>query len=292
MAIHRFVLHNGRIREADDPMLRPGQLGLLAGWGLFSTLRVMDGVLFAWEHHWARMSRDSALMNVPLPPDPEQVHQDLLKLIEANNASNATLRVVVVRNAGGMWEGAPTGRDSDLIAMTANSNPWGDSVKLVYQTGGRFAGSEFAHAKITSWGANLRFYEKAHEQGFDECILLNERGEITECTSANIFAVHGSEVFTAPVSAGCLPGVTREILLNEIRVPGVRISEKILRPEDLESADDVFITSTTRDLLGVAQIGTKQLPERDKVRAALLAAFRSYLTNYIAAHRITRECLT
>ena len=267
----------------------PGQLGLLAGWGLFSTLRVADGVLFAWERHWARLSRDSALMNVALPADPDAVHSDLSRLIEANSAQNATLRVVVFRNGGVTWEGPPTGRASDLIAMTTNNNKWGDGVRLTYQAGGRFAGSEFAHAKITSWGHNLRFYERAHERGFDECVLLNERGEVTECTSANLFAVHGSEVWTAPVSAGCLPGITREVLLEEVHVPGVRVIEKTLLPEDLERADEVFITSSTRDLVGVSQIGDKKLKTCDTVRAKLLVEFRRYLRDYVESRQTVKR---
>lgn len=287
MSIHRFVLHNGCVKEAGEAMLSPGQLGLLAGWGLFSTLRVADGVLFAWERHWARLSRDADLMNVALPADPDQVHQDLGMLIEANHAQNSTLRIVIFRNGGVTWEGPPTGRDSDVVAMTTNNNKWADGVKLMYQPGGRFAGSEFAHAKITSWGHNLRFYERAHEQGFDECVLLNERGEVTECTSANIFAVHGNEVWTAPVSAGCLPGITRELLLSEVHVPGIKVVEKTLFPEDLESAEDVFITSSTRDLVAVSQIGDKSLASCDNVRTKLLVEFRRYLASYVTSHKGT-----
>jgi branched-chain amino acid aminotransferase len=285
MAIHRFVLHNGRIREASETILSPGQLGLLGGWGIFSTLRVADGVLFAWERHWARMSRDAQLLNVRMPEDPELVRRGLVELIEANQALNASLRLVVVRNGGGMWEGPPTGRASDVIALTANSNHWADTVRLTYQPNARFSKSDFTTAKIVSWAANLRWYERAHDRGFDECILLNELGEVTECTSANIFAVRGNDVWTAPVSGGCLPGVTREVILNEIHVPGIRVMERTLRPEDLESADDVFITSTTRDLLPVSEIDGKMMNCRAEVRNALLAEFRRYLHSYIAANR-------
>jgi branched-chain amino acid aminotransferase len=285
MAIHRFVLHNGSIREAGDGMFSPGQVGLLAGWGLFSTLRVSSGVLFAWERHWARLSRDSALMNVALPDDSEQIQQNLIKLIEANQAPNSTLRLVIFRNSGVTWEGPPTGRASDVVAMTTDNNKWADGVRLMYQPGGRFAGSDFASAKITSWGHNLRMYDRAHQKGFDECVLLNERGEVTECTSANIFAVHGSEVWTAPVSAGCLPGITRELLLEQVRVPGVRVIEKTLLPQDLESADDVFITSSTRDLVGVSQIGDKTLHTCDNVRTELLVEFRRYLHDYVESRQ-------
>src|SRR5579872_7428831 len=104
MSIHRFFLHNGKIREAAEASLFPGQLGLLSGWGVFSTLRAVDGALFAWERHWARMSRDAHLIHVEMPPDADALERDLLRLLEANGAMNCTLRVVVVRNGGGLWE--------------------------------------------------------------------------------------------------------------------------------------------------------------------------------------------
>src|SRR6202030_4277112 len=100
--------------------------------------------------------------------------------------------------------------------------------------------NEFAGVKYLSWSENLTRYERAHEQGFDEVVLLNERGEIAECTSANIFIAQGDQVYTPPLSSGCLPGVTRALLLEEIRLPGLAIAEKILFKEDLEAADEIF----------------------------------------------------
>ncbi len=151
MSIHRYVLHNGRIREASEAGLFPGQLGLLAGWGVFSTLRVMDGTVFAWERHWKRMSRDARLLNVAMPPDPEEVERDLLRLIDSNKAPDCTLRLVVVRNRGGLWEGPAGGRESDLIALTAGLKQWGSSVRLGVQPHARYAASDFAAAKMLSW---------------------------------------------------------------------------------------------------------------------------------------------
>src|ERR1700733_11718551 len=118
MSLHRYFLHNGTVREAAEASLFPGQLGLLAGWGVFTTMRVADGALFAWERHWARMSRDARLLNVDMPGDSDRVYADLLRLIAANGAVNSTMRVVVVRNTGGIWQGS-SNAPSDLIALTA-----------------------------------------------------------------------------------------------------------------------------------------------------------------------------
>ena len=283
--IHRSILHNDEIRGASDQVLAPGQVGLLAGWGVFSTLRVKDGVLFAFERHWARMSRDAALLRVALPADSEAVHRNLLKLVEANHAHNSTMRLVVVRNVGGMWEAAGNQRPSDVIALTADLKEWSASVRLTYVPQGRHAASRFAGVKMTSWAMNLTCLEEAQGNGFDEVILLNERGEIAECTSANVFAAQGNQIWTPPLSAGCLPGVTRDLLLHEVRVPGFEIREKTLLPADLAAADEVFITSTTRGLLPVFEIDQTRLRHEGQAQEALQKEFTAYVEKYVAEHR-------
>jgi branched-chain amino acid aminotransferase len=308
MAIHSHILHNGEIHNASDTLLRAGQVGLLSGWGVFSTLRVKDGALFAFERHWARMLRDAHLLSVTMPSDEHEIEQSLLRLVGANGRQNCTLRMVVVRNGGSMFAGPlVAGRESDVIAFTADSKDWGTSVRLTVQPNGRFAAGEFAAAKILSWGANLVWAERAQKQGFDETILLNEHGRVAECTSANIFAVFGNDVYTPPVSDGCLPGITREVLLHEVHVPGVRILEHELTIRDLETADEVCITSTTRDLLPVREIagqplgtsgeagervGTsgeagERVGKSSEVRERVTAAFREFMKEDIARRKRT-----
>src|ERR1700689_2538783 len=129
--MHRLLLHNNEIRDAGERVLSPGQVGLMNGWGIFSTIRVQDGGLFAWERHWGRMQRDAARMRVPFPDDASALEEKLYRLIEQNEAANSTLRVVIVRNRGGMWEGpAAAERAFDTIAFTAPLNDWGTAVKL------------------------------------------------------------------------------------------------------------------------------------------------------------------
>ena len=163
--IHRYFLHNGNLKETAEASLFPGQLGLLSGWGVFTTLRVVDGVPFAWERHWARMSRDARLLKVEMPPDPVRLEQDLAHLVERNEAPGCTMRLVVVRNGGGFWEGPASGRASDTIALTAVSKRWGDNVRLGIQPHARHAESDFTQAKVISWAHNLRWAERAQQQG-------------------------------------------------------------------------------------------------------------------------------
>jgi branched-chain amino acid aminotransferase len=205
----------------------------------------------------------------------------LLQLVEANQAYNATMRLVVVRNCGGMWQGSGMDRPSDLLALTAESKNWGGGVRLCYTAQARHAASPFAGTKNLSWAMNLAWLEEAQAKGFDEVILLNERGEVAECTSANLFIAEGSQVWTPPLASGCLPGVTREVLLSAILVPGFSIGEKTLLPADLMQADEVFITSTTRDLLPVLEIEGSPLRNQGRARQSLQTAFSEYVEHYI-----------
>jgi branched-chain amino acid aminotransferase len=256
------------------------------GWGVFSTIRVCDGVLFAFPRHYARMQNDARRMRVPFPYSSSELEAHLEKLVKANNAWNATLRVALVRNRGGIFEGTQIERDCDLVAFTADIARWGEGVRLTYVANGRLGTSPWAGAKITSWVENLVWNEGAREKGFDEVVLLNEKGEVSECTSANIFAVFGNRVVTPPLAtAGCLPGVTRALLLEELAVPGLHFEEAVMTPADLEKSDASFITSTTRDVLPILEIDGKPMPQNAPLLAKISGSFGEHRARYVAAHK-------
>ncbi len=274
MLVHESVL------PANSITMSPGQVGAVNGWGVFSTLRVHHGVLFAWQRHFDRMAKDALLLRVPFPGDSQWLEAQLLQLIAANGAAESTLRVIILRNKGGMWEGPGIERAFDLYAFTTGLKNWGNSVRLGLVAQARHAASHFAGTKMLSWSLNLCMYEQAHDEGFDEVVLLNEHGEVSELTSANLFAVFGNEVLTPPLSSGCLPGVTRALLLEEVRVPGIVVREAKLMPADLERADGLFITSSTRDLLLVKEVQSLRIQQGDEVRARLNVAYANYLDRY------------
>jgi branched-chain amino acid aminotransferase len=285
--MHPYVLYNDEIRRSDERIFLPGQLGLLAGWGVFTTLKISDGIPFAFERHWERMKRDARLIHIDLSLDAEQVRRNLLRLIEANQAPNCTMRVCVFRSEGGFWEGPGWGNPSDLIAFSNDLKGWHGSAALGVVEQGRHAASPFAGTKILSWAHNLTMAEAARQDGYDEVILLNERGEVAECTSANIFAVKNGVTRTPPLDSGPLPGITRAIMLEEIDLPDAPVEEGALFLDDLYAAEEVFITSTTRDLLPVHQILNRRLspggpsawPVMEKLRAALGEFTRQYIEN-------------
>jgi len=282
--MHRHVLYNGRIVSADESIFKPGQLGLLSGWGVFSTLRIGRGVAFAVERHWARLCRDAELIHVELPVDLDGIRAGFAELIRHNDAQEAVARICVFRSKGGRWEGPGTGASSDWVVLTDDLTPWPEAASLGVRANARFSASPFVGAKTLSWSANLTMYEEARREGFDEVILLNERSEVTECTSANIFAVRDGITYTPPLHSGLLPGVTREVMLSELRSSS-KVKEKVLSVDDLEQAAEVFITSSTRELLPVARIGETPLPAAGAwpVMDRLRRELRDYMDRYTDA---------
>jgi branched-chain amino acid aminotransferase len=138
---------------------------------------------------------------------------------------------------------------------------------------------------VLSWLDNVWNYYEAQQAGFDEVVLLNERGEVAECTAANIFCVKGGRVTTPPATAGCLQGITRSVLLEIGASAGAPVEERALRPEDLYGADEVFISSTNRSMLGVSEVNGRQIAGAPgPVTLKLEKAFAVFVRQYLEAH--------
>jgi branched-chain amino acid aminotransferase len=281
--IHRLIFHNDRIVPVDEARLSPGQAGLTNGWGLFTTTRIFQGVAFAYERHWRRLEKDAGRIRLPFSFDAAQVRQHLGELLAANQVIEGTARIYMIYNRVGFWRSDESMPDVDLILCTAGLPPHPDNARLGVAEHARHAASPLAGVKTTSWLNNVWHLAEAQKAGWTEVILLNERGEVAECTSANIFCVKDGAVFTPPLSSGCLEGVTRSVLLEIAPLAGVAMSEKILRLADLHAADEVFITSTNRSLLGVSEIaGHRYSLVRGPIAQKLERAFDENMREYVA----------
>jgi branched-chain amino acid aminotransferase len=281
--IHRYVFHNDGILPIEKVRLSPGQAGLLNGWGLFTTLRIFEGEVFAFERHWRRLEKDAERTRVPFPFNPAKVRMHLRELLRANQVREGTARIYVLYNKVGFWHSDEPFPEVDLLLYTAGLPAYREPARLALREHGRHAASPLAGVKVTSWLNNVWNLTQAQQRGFDETVLLNERGEVAECTAANIFCVRGEKVLTPPLSSGCLEGVTRGVLLKIGPDAGVTIAEHALRPEDLFAADEVFISSTNRSVLAVGELeGHKIALTPGGVTQALEKAFSAYVADYIA----------
>ena len=281
--IHRHVFHNHRMVPIEKVRLSPGQAGLLSGWGLFTTLRILEGEAFAFERHWRRLEKDAARTRVPFLFDAEEIRGHLHELVRANGVREGTARIYVVYNQAGFWQSDEPLPPVDLLLYTAGLPPCRQPARLTLREHGRHAASPLAGVKVTSWLNNVWNLAEAQQGGFDEVVLLNERGEAAECTAANIFCAREGKVLTPPRDSGCLEGVTRAILLEIAPGVGVPIREQTLRPEDLFAADEVFISSTNRSLLGVGEIaGHRFASAPGPITQRLERAFAAYMADYVA----------
>jgi branched-chain amino acid aminotransferase len=266
--------------------LSPGQAGLLCGWGIFTTLRISRGEAFAYERHWRRLEKDAAITRIPMPYTAAKVRVHLHEVIRANKVTDGCARVYLVYNTVGFWQSDEKQPKVDLIIYSAPLPERREFVRLAMREHGRHSASPLAGVKSISWLNNVWAVSEAVTEGFDEVVMLNERGEVAECTSANIFAVKDGKVLTPPLNSGCLEGVTRGILMEIAPETGVPVVEQALRPEDLYSADEVFISSTNRNLISVGEIAGQQIPSGpvcDRINDLFAAYVDEYVTRRLAA---------
>lgn len=280
--IHPIVFHNHRLVRIDQVRLSPGQAGLLNGWGLFTTLRIFEGEAFAYERHWRRLEKDAARTRLPFSFDAEEVRRHLGELLRANQVREGTARIYLIYNRIGFWQSEEPFPEVDLIIYSAGLPGYREPARLSLRPDARHAAAPLAGTKVTAWLNNVWNLAEAVRQGFDEVVLLNERGEVAECTTANIFCVRGGKVLTPPLSSGCLEGVTRSILLEIGSHAGVQVSEHTLRPDDLFSAEEVFVTSTNRSLLSVGEIdGHRIASAPGPMSEKLEKVFAGYVADYV-----------
>lgn len=281
--MHGLVFRNDGLLPLGEVNLSPGQAGLLNGWGLFTTMRIYDGQPFAFERHWQRLNRDAARTDLPLRYPFPDVTRALEQVIEANAVQNGCARIYFIYNKVGFWSSDEPLPVVDFLIYT-NDLPTriGPTVLGVLEHG-RHAAHPLAGVKVTSWLENVWSLEQAHQRGFEEVILLNERNEVAECTAANIFLLRGGQLETPPLSSGCLGGVTREILLELAPGLGLPAIQRPLTLGEVHQAEEVFITSSLREVQPVARIEDHTVSQAPgPVTTRLAEAFSAYVGQSLA----------
>lgn len=284
--VHRNVFHNEQLLPIEKVRLSPGQAGVICGWGLFTTLRIVDGEAFAFERHWRRLEKDAAIIRMPMPYAGSRVRVNLQEVIRANGVTDGCARIYLIYNQVGFWRSEEAMPQVDLVIYTAPLPTYREPVRLAVREHGRHAASPLAGVKTISWLTNVWSVTEAQKEGFDETILLNERGEVAECTAANVYLVKGDVILTPPLSSGCLEGVTRAVLFEIAGEAAVSVKEQVLRPEDLSGADELFISSTNRNVIGVGEVaGHTFAGAPGPVTKRVDEAFAAYVREYVARRR-------
>jgi branched-chain amino acid aminotransferase len=286
--IHRYIFHNENLLQVEKARLSPGQAGLICGYGIFTTLRIARGEAFAYERHWRRLEKDAGRIRLQMPYSAAKVRMNLHEVIQANKVTEGCARIYLVYNSVGPWQSEEPRPQVDLLINTAPLPEYGPSARLTLRTNGRHAAAALSGVKSISWLNNIWAVNEASKEGFDEVVLLNERVEVAECTSANIFAVKDGKIFTPPLNSGCLEGVTRGILMEIAPDARLSIAERTVRPEDLYSADEVFISSTNRNVIGVGEIAGHVIANSaGPVTRRLSELFQANIEDYVTRRHST-----
>ncbi len=272
--IGSIVWVNGQLLPTDVASVSPFDHGLMVGDGVFETLRVYDGIPFAWTRHYDRLLRSTAGLGLTAPAD-DALRGAADAVLAGNKLTDGRLRITVTGGPAPL--GSERGEvDPTVIVAAAPMRPWPPAVAVVHVPWTRNERSAVAGLKTISYAENVRALAFALEHSAGEAVFCNSRGELCEATGSNIFVVQGGALRTPPEDAGCLPGVTRALLLEECaKAIDVSADETPLAPGALAGADEAFLTSSTREVQPISHVDGVALPAAPgPTTTALAAAFR------------------
>ena len=277
------VYVNGRITDERDAVVSVFDHGFLYGEGVYETLRTYNRRLFLYERHARRLRRSAAMIALELP------FTDAA-LLEAINDTTARarlegevyVRVLVTRGVGELtYDPRATPAHTLVIIVKPQVDPptdtYRDGVRVVIVDIIRnHPGSVNPVIKSNNLMNNALAMQAAIRLGAFEGVMRNYRGELTECTTANLFVVKDGTVLTPPLDAGLLPGITREFIFEIGRATGIDVREAVLRDSDLYRADEAFLTSTTREAVPIVTVDDTTIGsgKPGAVTLKLLEAFR------------------
>jgi len=287
----------GRLHAAHEPSISPLNRGFLYGDAVYEVWRTYGGVLFAWWEHWERLQASARALALTLPLTEkrllDEVRRTVTEFIRRGGTGEVYVRLQVTRGGGpiGLDPALAAGSDYVLLVQTNHEFP---PEKL--RSGLRLSIARELHRndrhtidpgwKTGNYLNNLLCLREAKSRGADEVVMTNLREEITEAAVSNVHFVRGGTVLTPALGSGLLAGVTRRLLIERVApAAGVPVREVPLKPADLATMEECFLTSTTKDVTPVAAIDEQRFPVGPgSVTARLKGAFAEYAATYAAAH--------
>jgi branched-chain amino acid aminotransferase len=261
----------GAVVDEADAVVPVLDHGFTVGDGVFETLLVVDAVPFALTRHLRRLARSAAGLGV-VAPDEELVRRAVAEVVAAAgpDAARARLRITVTSGSGPLGSERGTGPATLVVTLTATGG-WPPSSAVATVPWVRNERSAVAGLKTTSYAENALALAEAQRHGASEAVLADTLGRLCEGTGSNVFVVVDGELHTPTLDTGCLAGITRELVLEW--APAVVTVREQDHPLDvLRTAEEVFITSSTRDVHPVHRVDDRDL-EVGPVTRAVAAEF-------------------
>jgi branched-chain amino acid aminotransferase len=258
------VYVNGKIAPADQAVVPVYDHGFVYGEGVYETLRTYNRVPFLFDRHMRRLRQSAERILLDVPFEDETMLDWIERTVDAAGdlgaANEAYVRILHTRGIGDLtYDLKSTPTPTTVIIV----KPFEAYPPRVYNDGIRLALVDMLRnhpksvnpiIKSNNLMNNALAMQAAYRSGAEEALMCNYRGELTECSQSNFFMVRGGAVLTPTSEAGLLEGITRAFLFELGRELGIDVREETLTPKDLETADEMFITSTTRELSPVVNI--------------------------------------
>ena len=275
---------NGRVFDQEHAVISVFDHGFLYGEGVYETWRTYNGQPFLFDRHMRRLRNSSGMIALTVPLSDEQLDARCRETIRAAGLKEeAYVRMLVTRGIGELsydLERCPS--PSIVVIVKPHVAPPPD----VYERGVKVAivpiirnhpGTVSPLIKSNNLLNNALAMQEALKRGAFEGVMRNYRGELAECTTANLFIVKAGGVLTPPLDAGLLPGITREFVLEIGKDTGIPVREAVLHDADLFEADEAFLTSSTRELVPIVQVDERRIGNGapGPVTHTLLETFRS-----------------
>ena len=233
---------NGRLHEdPEHATVGVTDHGLVVGDGVFEALKVTAAGPFALRRHLERLDRSAASLSLP-PADHGLIREAVAELLAGQEVELAKIRITYTAGRGPLGSGPAYGPQTLVVALDAAEAP-APSVAVVTAPWSRNEHGALAGVKSTSYAENVRVLAHAAERGASEGILLNTAGHVCEGTGSNLFVVLDGRVVTPPLAAGALAGITRDLVLE-----WTDVEERDLTLDEALAADEVFLTSSLRDV--------------------------------------------
>ena len=277
------VYVNGRITAERDAVVSVFDHGFIYGEGVYETLRTYNRRIFLFDRHVRRLRQSARMIALEIPFTDEALGTHIADTMAAAALDGeAYIRVLVTRGVGELtYDPAATPRPTLVIIVKPQVDPppgaYADGVSVaIVDVVRNHPGSVNPMIKSNNLMNSALAMQEALRRGAFEGVMRNYRGELTECTTANLFVVTGGVVLTPPLAAGLLPGITREWMFEIGAATGVEVREAVLRDDDLYGADEAFLTSTTREAVPIVTVGERTIGSGrpGPVTLKLLEAFR------------------
>jgi branched-chain amino acid aminotransferase len=251
---------DGKFYDEKNAKISVFDHGLLYGDGIFEGIRAYHGRVFKLKEHIERLYYSAKAILLDIPLTPEQMSKAVVDTCRANKLSDGYIRLVVTRGIGTLGLNPNRCKEPSVIVIAGKIQLYPEELYqrgmeiVTVATTRNLANAVNPAIKSLNYLNNVMAKIEANNAGVEEAIMLNAQGFVAECTGDNIFLVRGKQLFTPPLSAGALYGITRGTVMDLAREVGLTVSEPNLSRYDVYCADECFLTGTGAEIIPVTKV--------------------------------------